>query len=233
MQHSAEPAEFYVFLSTPTTPLPSKKYIRVIGLCSQYEGQGEVASHYALKVTGARFCRLLEALLDAADLDVSHSIDPIRGPITPVVLPQATRQGCEMLFEYLELLQHRTPSVISRPLRSPVEECIQPWELSYLIHVCFAEQSVNVTSSSDFLRKLLDGNGKHSIDLLLEVAMLSDFLLVDSLRDLVCAFIASLGLSANSETDLMRLLSRSAPLSEDELQAVYDQLPFLAVGEDG
>eukprot|EP00796_Vickermania_ingenoplastis_P013396 gene13396-9219_t len=152
---------------------------------------------------GARHCRLLEALLDAADLNISSEVDPIRGPIPPVVLPQGTEKGCEKVFEYLEYLQRYLPSIISRPLRSPIEECIQSWELSFLTGMAFGEPS-NIVTSSDALRKLLDGNA-HSLDLVLEVAMLSDFLMIESLTDLTCAFLASLGLSANSETDLLRL----------------------------
>lgn len=232
---TASAPPFYVHLKDGSTPLPGEGYIRVVGQHLHPTHRIEMHSHYALRVCGARHCRLVEALLDAADLDTSSSLDLVRGPIPPVVLPQATPKGCERVFEYLEFLQNRLPSIISRPLRSPLEECIQTWEMAFLTGVCFGESisssPPSVLTSSDALRKLLDGNS-HSLDVLLEVAMLADFLLIDSLTDLTCAFIASLGLAVHSESDLLRLWGRSTPLTEEELQPVYAQLPFLKPSAD-
>lgn len=224
---------FFVALRDENTPLPGEGYIRVVGKCANPSAPGrEVHCHYALQTSGARHCRLVEALLDAADLDVETPVDTVRGPIPPLVLPQATDKGCEKVFQYLQFLLTRLPSIISRPLRSPLEECIQPWELSYVMGLCFPDGPSNVVTSNDAFRKLLDGHS-NSLDLLLEVAMLSDFLMIEPLCDLTCAFLASLGLSANSESELLRLWGHHAPLTEEQLQPVYEQLPFLKPGNSG
>lgn len=227
--HNDDDTVFYVPLKDETTPLPGSGYIRVVGQSVNPldRQRGDIHCHYALRTIGARHCKLVEALLDAADLNVTKPTDSIRGPIPPLILPQATAKGCEKIFQFLKLLQYNVPSVIGRPLRSPLEDCIQSWELSYLTGLCFHDSGPrDVVTSSDALRKLLDSSA-HSMDLLLEVAMLSDFLLIEPLSDLVCAFIASVGLSANSEAELLRLWGRTTPLSEAQLQPVYQQLPFL------
>lgn len=225
--NGTESSSLYVHLDTSSTPLPGKRYLRFICKHMDHTAKCEVEDHYALDIRGARHCRLLDGLLDVVDFQLKDDSDPINGPLHPVYVPQATRKGFERVFTYLEHLQNKMPSTITAPLRNPIEECIQPWELAFVMSVCMdSPPSPTLTTSAEVVRAIMDNNGR-SIDALAEVAMISDFLLIEPLSDLVCAFIASVGLSVRSEADLLRLCGRTAPLSEAELQCVYDQLPFL------
>ncbi|ORC92573.1 uncharacterized protein TM35_000033260 [Trypanosoma theileri] len=271
-------------------PLPSKDYVRFIALsgandtgnkkkgqngdsnannvlngvknlCSGEGDDSVVRRDFALHMRGARLCRLLETMLDAADLQIGESLydmddgrsmnkshrgkDPSDN-IPPVVLPQATERGCNALFFYLEMTTTRLPTVLSKPLRAPLEELVQPWELKFLLCNCMddatshsiAKQISNTRAESkkgncddfdataSYYRVILNGAPK-SLDLLLEVAMLSDFLLIEPLRQLTCAFLASLALNAPSENELLRLCGLQRALTEEELDPVYAQFPFL------
>lgn len=268
-------------------PLPSGDYVRVVALSGSAGGgdaaplqsgpsapqrpckvngtqtladaaKGPVVRHdFALHVRGARFCRLLESMLDAADQNVAASGRGARGNRTGqgdgdgggalpnVVLPQATPQGCRALFAYLDMITSRVPSVLSKPLRVPLEELLQPWEMMFLLEHCMdeattsaifrrlsteKENGADVNDQASYYSIILDG-APRSLNILLEVAMLSDFLLVEPLRQLTCAFIASLALSTSSEADLLRLCGLERALTEEELNPVYAQFPFLRPDE--
>nr|CCC94437.1 conserved hypothetical protein [Trypanosoma congolense IL3000] len=209
---------------------------------------------FALHVRGARYCRLLETMLDTSDLQLDSPRHNGKGTapdsglsvsMSPVVLPQATEKGCLALFAYLELITKRVPSMLSKPLRAPLEELVQPWELEFLLHNCMYDdvrscieratndnswEKENKTPSSDKRQAhyvVILEKAPQSLDLLLEVAMLSDFLLIESLRQLTCAFIASLACNASSEEELLRLSGLERPMTEDELEPLYLQFPFL------
>lgn len=216
---------------------------------------------FALHVRGARYCRLLETMLDSSDLQVEplhyDPKDPNMGrrpngtegnpanSLPPVILPQATQKGCVALFTYLDLITKRVPSMLSKPLRAPLEELVQPWELEFLLYNCMGDDVRNAITHIDedgtadkrgraptndtrpsYYSTILE-KAPQSVDLLLEVALLSDFLLVEPLRQLTCAFIASLALNASSEEELLQLSGLQRPMTEDELEPLYYQFPFL------
>ncbi|KEG14959.1 hypothetical protein DQ04_00241010 [Trypanosoma grayi] len=221
-----------------------------------------VRHDFALHARGARMCRLLETMLDTADLQLDvHSYDSnacgslnkadrkgkdSAGDLPPVVLPQATRRGCEVLFQFLDLMMTRIPTTLSKPLRAPIEELVQPWELKFLLNNCMDEtisraitqqmsveqeggnkkNNTNAEGKASYYRVILNG-APQSLNLLLEVAMLSDFLLVEPLRQLTCAFIASLALNASSDAELLRLCGLQRAMTEEELDPLYAQFAFL------
>ncbi|RNF25584.1 uncharacterized protein Tco025E_02173 [Trypanosoma conorhini] len=217
---------------------------------------------FALHLRGARHCRLLDTVLDTYDLEMSAvnrdaAVDgeekgAERGKKTaaadlpPVVLAQATSKGCKALFLYLEMLTTRVPTTISKPLRAPLEDLLQPWEMNFLLQNCMDEatsraiaQQVSGVSEVGVQRNKVAGdartayyptivsNAPESLNLLLELAMLSDFLIIEPLRQLTCAFLASLALGASSEAELLRLCGVSRPMTEEELGPLYAQFPFL------
>lgn len=211
--------------------LPPGEYIRVV---AQSVGPDKkVDRHdFALHNRGARLCRLLDSLLDSVDVDLKRKLDPVQGPIPPVVLPQATREGCECVFAYLDLVQTRVPTLLSKPLRAPLEELVYDWEMNYLLAECLLISNVDEIKSSMALCRALAKSGPSSMDRLLEVAMLADFLLIEPLRDLTCGMLASLALTASSEKELLQLCGLDHALTEEELEPLYKQLPFLRP-EDG
>ena len=163
------------------------------------------ASCYAIHPSLARQCRILDAVLDQGDLQ-PRSDETSPSLILPTEFPQAT---LETVFLYLSLWSSHVPSIIGRPLCGPFHELVQPWELN------FVQQ--HGLSAMDPM--------KH--EPLIDMMKLADFLVIDPLRDLCCAFLASLVLSCSSEGDLLKLLGGQQPLSERELKNVYEQFPFL------
>ncbi|AYU81553.1 protein of unknown function - conserved [Leishmania donovani] len=211
--------------------LPTGEYIRVVAQCSGADKT--VNRHdFALHNRGARLCRLLDSLLDSVDVDLKRKVDPVQGLIPPVMLPHATREGCECVFRYLELIQTRVPTLLSKPLRAPLEELVCEWEMTYLLEDCFLPGVAVETKTSAALCHTLAKRGPQTMDRVLEVAMLADFLLIEPLRDLTCALLASLALSAGSEKELLQLCGLDHVLTEEELEPLYMQLPFLRP-EDG
>ncbi|KPA84493.1 hypothetical protein ABB37_01044 [Leptomonas pyrrhocoris] len=210
--------------------LPPGEYIRVV---AQSTGPDKkvVRHDFALHNRGARLCRLLDSLLDSVDVDLKRKADPVQGPIPPVVLPQATREGCECIFAYLDLIQTRVPTLLSKPLRAPLEELVYDWEMNYLLEQCLMGKA-HESKSSIALCRTLAKRGPSSMDRILEVAMLADFLLIEPLRDLTCGMLASLALTAGSEKELLQLCGLDHTLTEEELEPLYKQLPFLRP-EDG
>lgn len=211
--------------------LPTGEYIRVVAQSSSPDKK-PVRHDFALHNRGARLCRLLDSLLDSVDVDLKRKADPVQGPIPPVVLPHATREGCECVFRYLDLIQTRVPTLLSKPLRAPLEELVFEWEMDYLLNDCFAPGMGDESKSSGALCRTLAKSGPQAMDLVLEVAMLADFLLIEPLRDLTCALLASLALTAGSEKELLHLCGLDHALTEEELEPLYKQLPFLRP-EDG
>lgn len=207
--------------------LPSAEYVRFVAQHTSAEGK-VVRADFALHKRGARLCRLLDAFLDSVDVDLKAKFDPVSGSIPPVVMPMATREGCETLFHYLDLAQTRIPTLISKPLRAPLEELVQPWEMIFLLQNCLGMPAAECAGfkTSSFLKSVAK-RGPSALDRLIEITMLSDFLLIDSLCDLTAAFLASLGLSATTEKDLLQLCGLTAPLTEEELEPLYAQLGFL------
>ncbi|KAG5496071.1 hypothetical protein JKF63_02369 [Porcisia hertigi] len=206
--------------------LPSGEYIRVVVQSNEADRRA-VRHDFALHNRGARLCRLLDSLLDSVDVDLRRMPDPIQGSIPPVVLPHATREGCECVFHYLGLIQTRVPTLISKPLRAPLEELVHEWEMKYLLEECFPTGVAAEANSSEALCRTLSKIGPQSMDRILEVAMIADFLLIEPLRDLTCALLASLALTAGSEKELLRLCGLDRALTEEELEPLYTQLPFL------
>lgn len=185
--------------------LPSREYIRI-----RTEGANGTSSAFSVHVSLARQCRLLDAVLDNANLQ--NSTDVPSGDIS-VAIPDSTSQAVESVLSYLELTTIRIPSIISRPLKGPIDEVTQPWEM-------------------DFVRAHGLDNGEFSAHgKLLDIMKVADFLVVDSLKDLCCAFIASTVLSCSTQEDLMQKLGMVRPASEAELSEVYEMYPFLRGSE--
>ncbi|CCW62682.1 unnamed protein product [Phytomonas sp. EM1] len=218
----------FVSLNSHEDQLPSINYIRLVAHSMSPEGK-VVRNDFAVHKRAARFCRLLDTVLDVADFSTQSKPDLVSGTIPPVTLDQATKEGCEVVLEYLDLVQIRMPTNISKPLRAPLEELVQPWEMAFLLGKCFGD--INVEESAEFKTsaffKTIVKRGPRSLDRILEVAMLSDFLIIESLRNLTCAFLSSLGLSASNEDELLKLCGLDAELSEEDLEPVYAQLGFL------
>lgn len=223
----------YVHLKDGKDKLPSQDYVRFVAQCLGPDDK-VIRHDFAVHMRGARLCSLLEAVLDAVDVNLSSKFDAVNGWTPPVTLPQATKIGCELVFQYLELIQTRVPTLLSKPLRAPLEELVQPWEMSFLQERCLGGSSSghdeDYKTSKCF--RALAKKGPHSLDKILEVAMLSDFLVISSLRDLTCAFIASLGLSATSEKELLQLCGLDAPLTEEDLEPLYAQFGFLRAADE-
>lgn len=225
-------APLYVYLGGGEKErLPPGEYIRVVAQSAGTDRK-VVRHDFALHNRGARLCRLLDSLLDAVDVDLKRKADPVLGPIPPVVLPQASREGCECVFSYLDLLQTRVPTLLSKPLRAPIEELVYDWEMNYLVVDCLLMGQADESKSSVALCRALARSGPASMERLLEVAMLADFLLIEPLRDLTCGMLASLALTAGSEKELLQLCGLDHALTEEELEPLYKQLPFLRP-EDG
>lgn len=221
----------FVELKDANAKLPGKDYVRIIGKHFCPLTRKEVAHHYAVTKTSARHCKLLEPFLDAADLDLSDEVDLLEGLIRPVVIPHASAESCTAVFTYLEILESHVPSVISRPLRGPLQACIQEWEISLLCSI-ISEEKAKKTSSTKFSHlPEVSQHTRQSLDLLLEIALVSDFLMIEPLCDLCSAYLASLAVSAKSEEELLQMWGIETPLTEEDLAAVYDQFPFLKVEE--
>lgn len=217
-------------LANATSLLPGEDFIRVVVKHLDQATTQEVEYHYALAKCCARHCELLVPLLDIAELDERNQLDLLTGPITPIILPQSTETGFEKVCSYLLNLLTTSPSVIGRPLRNNLEESIQKWELNFLCSI-FPEKKPHRTSDRFHSLPKKAQLTTESLDLLLEIAMLGDFLMIESLCDLCCAYLAEIGHGAHSEEDLMELWGRDTPLTEEELEAVYLQLPFLRASE--
>ena len=127
--------------------------------------------------------------------------------------PDCTSKAVESVLSYLELTTIRIPSIISRPLKGPIEEVTQPWEV-------------------EFVRSHGLENGDFSAHAkLLEIMKVADFLVVDSLKDLCCAYVASTVLSCTTQDELMAKLGMARPATENELSEVYEMYPFLRGSE--
>lgn len=223
-------SERLVRLPTATTLLPGKDFIRVIAKHLVQATNQEVEHHYALPKSCARHCKLLVPLLDIAELDEKHQVDLLNGPITPVILPQSTVDGFEKVFNYLSNLLTCSPSMIARPLRNNLDESIQEWEISFLCSIFPKNKPHKSNGRFRSLPKKTQLTTE-SLDLLLEIAMLGDFLMIEPLCDLCCAYLAEIGHGAHSAEELMELWGRDTPLTEEELEVVYLQLPFLRASE--
>lgn len=184
-------------------PLPSREYVRI-----RTEGE-QAGAAFAVHISLARQCRLLDAVFEDATLQSSETN---AGDIS-VAIPDSKAEAVESVLAYLDLITIRIPSIISRPLKGPIEEVTQPWEV-------------------DFVRSHGLEGGDFSAHLkLLEILKVADFLVIDSLKDLCCAYIASTVLSCHSQEELLTKIGMSRPATEDELAEVYDMYPFLRGSE--
>lgn len=192
----------YVRLRNRLDPLPSpeREYIRIT--VSQDDANVEPVA-FAVHKRIARQCKLFDAILDELDLADDSSTE---GTAT---IPDVDPEACAAALKYLELASIRIPTMLVRPLRAPLSEIVQPWEMRFLTENCLEQGDER----------------RHSN--LLNVMKVSDFLIVDSLRDLCCAFLASIVLQCNSEAELLSLLGLPRAPSAEELAPLYDQFPFL------
>lgn len=188
--------------STDSLPNPSREYVRMF-VKDENGSQTVFAVHKRI----ARQCKLLDAVLDELELmEADPQSDAFEGS---ACIPDVDIEACQSAFDYLELTTTRVPSIISRPLRAPLQELVQPWEYDFLQERCLEK-----------------GNVAHHQKLLC-VMQVSDFLMIDSLRDLCCAFLASIALHCRTEVELLTLLGLPRPASSDELELIYSQFPFL------
>lgn len=181
--------------------LPGREYVRM-----RTESPSEPSVTFAVHHSLVRQCRLLDVALDEVDLrgDSSEQV----GDITAVI-PDCSRDTADRIFEYLGQTAVRIPTILSRPLKAPIEELIQPWEREYLMASC------------------LEGRDYSRHGPLLNIMRVAEFLIIDSLRDLCCAFLASLILKSASESDVLQVLGLPRPATQEELQPVLDLYPFL------
>lgn len=157
----------------------------------------------------ARQCQLLTAVLDTASLDGPECEDA--GDALSLAIPEADAASLTSVLTYLTLASIRVPSIIGRPLRAPLPELLQPWEWDYIKN-----------------HGLVEGDAtKHQG--LLKIMRLSEFLSIHSLRDLSCAFFASIVLSCASVDEVAKLFNKNNVLEDQAKDAeVFEQFPFLA-----
>lgn len=187
-------------------PLFDGSYIRLdlVATLDDWSDSSPVTS-FALKKDLARHCKLLESMLDDSDIGIKN----IESDSDSVDLPGLDVNACIATFQYLEHCTSKVPTVISRPLRAPLSEIIQPWEMEFLLTHCLEDGDVS----------------KHFQ--LLAIMSVSDFLMIEPLRDLTCAFLASIVLQCEDENELTRVLGLERPLSSKDVDALYTQFPFL------
>jgi hypothetical protein len=194
----------YLPLNSIQDPLPSpeKDFVRL----SITDDDGAVSSVFAVHKRIARHCKLLDSILDELDLldDESGSCGVEGSASVPDVDPDA----CVAVFDYLNLITTRIPTLIPRPLRVPLREVLQPWE-------------------NDFLQRCIENRDTRRHEKLLEIMKVSDFLIVDPLRDLCCAFMASILLDCSGEAEVLNLLGLPRPPTSEEMEPLFDQFPFL------
>ena len=163
---------------------------------------------YRVSFQLARECQLLHDSLDELDLhgpgDDDDSLE--------VNIPNGTGAALAHALKFFEYSLVKTPSIIGRPLRAPLDQVVQGWEWDYLM-------------------AMLEGGVPSQNRLLFEVISVADFLVCEALRDLCCAFLAHLVINCRSESEILQLLGRDEPLGEEELQELYAEYPFLEAGE--
>ena len=162
---------------------------------------------FAVPTALTRQCRLFSTVLDDLDLLTENASSEHDFP--EIILPAVNAATCQAVFKFLELTTIRVPSMIARPLRAPISELTQPWEMEYILSECLDDRDA----------------AKH--DKLIQVMVLADYLMIDPLRDLTCAFLASSVTQCESEGALHQLLGVNKPPTDDELAPVYEQFPFL------
>lgn len=198
----------YFQLDSADLPLPDDSYIRlcIVATLDDWSDSSPVAT-FAVKKELARQCKMLEAMLDERDL--AWTSDQPEDSSDSINLPGLNAAACLSTFEYLLHCTTKVPSVISRPLRAPLAEVIQPWEMNFLLTRCLENGDVT----------------RHQQ--LLAVMSVSDFLMIEPLRDLTCAFLASIALQCEDENELTRVLGMDRPLNAKDMDALYTQFPFL------
>lgn len=185
-------------------PLPGREYVRM-----RTESPSEPSTTYAVHHSIVRQCRLLDIALDESDLQVDgDATKPVMSDITAVI-PDCTRETAELVFKYLKLTTARIPTILSRPLKAPLEELVQPWERDFLVNSCLENKDPS----------------RHRP--LLNIMRTAEFLVIDSLRDLCCAFLASIVLKCSSESEVLHVLGLSRAATSEELQPVFELYPFL------
>lgn len=184
-------------------PTPERDYVRL----TVVDDDGITTSVFAVHKRIARHCKLLDTILDELDLlgDENGSCGVEGSASVPDVDPEA----CAAVFDYLELITTRVPTILPRPLRVPLREVVQQWEIDFLMRSC------------------IDNNDNRRHDKLLEVMKVSDFLIVDPLRDLCCAFMASILLDCTGEAEVLHLLGLPRPPTSEDMEPLFDQFPFL------
>jgi hypothetical protein len=202
-----------------------------------------VASHALL-----RLCGSLAELLDEIDADTAPTPYPADASTAEVieVLPSfevdAPSAAVRSVLEFLALwLRNGRPSVLARPLSAPLQHLVTEWEWEFLKGHSFAPRPKRPSAAATLAavvpfvrdptatRLLSQQRGTltpPAIAPLLQLMRAADFLCIDSLRDLSCAFLASLVMDRN-ETELADLLDLDRPLTEAELEPMFAQHPFL------
>jgi hypothetical protein len=179
-------------------------YIRLI-ITRTSPGSQEAIASFAVHKRIARHCRLLDAMLDSLDVSIDGESDASGG----VSIPDVDPASCESVLTYLDIASNKIPTVLPRPLRAPLNELIQTWELDFLMSNCVDSEVVPQSRIVGVMR-------------------VSDFLIIDSLRDLTCACLASTILSCSSEQEVLKLLGLPQSLTRDQLQPLLEQFPFLS-----
>lgn len=190
-------------LSGPLDPLPipERDYVRL----TITDEESVAVAVFAIHKRIARQCKLLDSILDELDL-LDDESGGVEGSAS---IPDVDPAACIAVFDYLELATTRIPTLIPRPLRVPIREVLQSWEMEFLLDKCVTNRDVK----------------RH--DKLLEVMKVSDFLIIDTLRDLCCAFLASILLDCSGEADVLSVLGLVRPPTSEEMDPLFDQFPFL------
>jgi hypothetical protein len=202
-----------------------------------------VASHSVMRLCGA-----LAELLDEIDADTAPAPYPADASTVEIVelLPafevDATMGALRSVLEFLVLwLENGRPSVLARPLVAPLQHLVSQWEWDFLQAHAFVAKPKRPSAAAaiaavvPFVREPSAARLFHqhrgtlsapAVAPLLQMMRAADYLAIDALRDLTCAFLASL-VTEKSEGELADALDMDRPLTEEELEPMFAQHPFL------
>lgn len=205
---------------------------------------------FVLAHSVARLCKALTELLDDIDADTTPSpCYPEAGctelvDMLPVFEVDSLGSAVEALLEFLVLwLENGPPSILARPLAAPLQHLVAAWEWEFLQRRAFGPKpsrpstAASLVAMMPFVSSRSDNRGPPmhlsppAISPLMQLMRVADFLAVEPLRDLACAFLATLVMD-HSEVEVAQLLDMERPLTDEELEPMYQQHPFLRPMDD-
>jgi hypothetical protein len=188
-----------------------------------------------------------DALTVGADdaLTFRSATDDIVAALPHFELPATPRSAVVAALEYVDLcLDRGPPSAIARPLVAALRHLVEPWEYAFVEEHAFAAATSPLrrpTLLSMVLPTVRAGGvaaerhpehiPPHALLPLTQLMRIADFLLVEPLRDLCCAYLATLVLG-KTEAEVAELFRLERPLTEEELEPVFAKHPFLRTPPD-